>query len=221
MYRMAVLTMVMAAVLCAGAGCDADFDGVADADDLCENTPLCATVDEKGCPSDDDGDGVANGCDECEDTPTGETVYANGCAVPTDGVPSRCQGPDPACMEIQYSLVSQTSDTAGTVLIKGVVQNIGTEDYLSDPNQQSVQLWADGVMVALTPFEDLVVDEQVTVEEERSWDTESEFPPVEHYQLIVTYDPDILLDENVNNNDCRFSNNSIIRSKAGIDALFD
>ena len=102
-----------------------------------------------------------------------------------------------------------------------MVQNIGTEDYLSDPNQQSVQLWADGVMVALTPFEDLVVDEQVTVEEERSWDTESEFPPVEHYQFFVTYDPDILLDENVNNNDCRFSNNSIIRSKAGIDALFD
>ena len=221
MYRTLGLITVMAAVLSAGAGCDADFDGVADADDLCENTPLCATVDEKGCPSDGDGDGVPNGCDECEDTPTGDTVYANGCTVPTDGVPSRCQGPDPACMEIQYSLVNQTSDTEGTVLIKGVVQNIGLADYLSDPNQQGIQLWADGVMIASTPFEDLAVDATVTVEEERSWDTQSEFPPVKHYQLIVTYDPDILFDDKVNNDDCRFSNNSIIRSKAGIDALFD
>jgi len=124
-------------------------------------------------------------------------------------------------MEIQYSLVNQTSDTAGTVLVKGVVQNIGLADFLSDPNQQSVQLWADGVMVALTLFEDLAVDATVTVEEELGWDTESEFPPVEHYQLIVTYDPDILLDDKVENDDCRFSNNSILRSKAGIDALFD
>lgn len=221
MYRTLGLATVMAAVLCVGGGCDADLDGVPDADDLCANTPLCATVDEKGCPSDDDGDGVANGCDECQDTPAGQTVYANGCAVPTDGVPSRCQGPDPACMSIEYSLLSQTSATEGTVLVKGVVQNIGLADFLSDPNQQSVQLWADGVMVAMTPFEDLVVDEQVTVEEELGWDTESEFPPVQHYQLIVTYDPDILLDDNLSNDDCRFTNNSIYRSTVDIDALFD
>jgi len=221
MYRTLGLVTVMVAVLWVGAGCDADFDGVADADDLCENTPLCATVDENGCPSDDDGDGVVNGCDECQDTPPGDTVYANGCTVPTDGEPSRCQGPDPACMEIEYSLLSQTSETEGTVLVKGVVQNIGLADFLSDPNQQSVQLWADGVMVAMTPFEDLVFDQQVTVEEELGWDTESEFPPVQHYQLIVTYDPDILLDDNLNNDDCRFTNNSIYRSTVDIDALFD
>jgi hypothetical protein len=107
------------------------------------------------------------------------------------------------------------------VLVKGVVQNIGLADFLSDPNQQSVQLWADGVMVASTLFEDLAVDEQVTVEEELSWDTQSELPPVQRYQLIVTYDPDILMDENLNNDDCRFSNNSILRSAEGINALFD
>ena len=81
------------------------MDGVPNAEDRCPDTPLCAEVDEVGCPDDADGDAVVDGCDQCEDTPTGETVYADGCSVVRDGVPSRCQGPDPRTVEIEYYLV--------------------------------------------------------------------------------------------------------------------
>lgn len=221
MYKKMLLA-VMVMVACSGQQClDSDLDGVPNGSDNCANTPLCAVVDAHGCPSDDDGDGVYNGCDQCEDTPTGETVYANGCATTGDGVPPSCQQMDPRAKEIEYSLVSRTSESAGTILVKGVVDNFGLADYLSSPGQQSVQLWADSSMIVEVPFEDLAVGETVTIEHERIWDANSELPAAVHYMLLVTYDPDIFDDGNPNNDDCQLGNNLILRSTHGIDALFD
>lgn len=62
---------------------DADGDGVADADDLCPDTPEGATVNDVGCP-DTDGDGVYDNVDQCADTPEGTTVDATGCPVIED-----------------------------------------------------------------------------------------------------------------------------------------
>ena len=221
--RKAMLLSVLVIVVCSGDRClpDADFDGVPDDVDACANTPLCAIVDEFGCPSDDDGDGVTNGCDLCEETPAGTTVYGTGCAIEGDGVAPRCQGPDPRAKEIEYSLVNRTGDTSGTILIKGVVDNYGLVDYLSSAGLQDIQLWADSVMIDSVPFEDLAVDETVTVEDELSWDLQSEFPPVQYYKLLVTYDPDILFDGDPNNDDCRLLNNLIIRSTDDVATLFE
>ncbi len=63
-------------------GCpsDSDEDGVYDGYDKCPGTPRCATVDEQGCPSDSDGDGVYDGCDKCPGTPPNTAVRDDGCA---------------------------------------------------------------------------------------------------------------------------------------------
>ena len=64
---------------------DADRDGVGNNRDACPDTPLGATVDNRGCPADADSDGVLNGIDHCPNTPTGATVDATGCPHDQDG----------------------------------------------------------------------------------------------------------------------------------------
>jgi len=201
---------------------DTDGDGVSDLIDGCPLTPICATVDADGCPSDDDGDGVMNGCDECEDTLSDTIVFGNGCAADIEGaVPSACQGPDPRAKSIEYSLVNLIDSNTADILIKGTVDNIGLSNYSSSAGQQSIELWEDNTMVASEAFINLDVGEEITVQYQRTWMlTGAEFPP-EHYKLIISYDPDITDDGNPNNDDCRVSNNIIIRSVAGIATLFE
>ena len=68
---------------------DSDGDGVADASDLCPNTPAGTAVDEDGCTLvsnvDSDGDGVYDIDDACPNTPAGTTVNAAGCAIGSGG----------------------------------------------------------------------------------------------------------------------------------------
>lgn len=63
---------------------DGDHDGVADRGDRCPDTPMGASVDERGCPGDGDGDAVLNGLDRCPDTPAGATVDGLGCPSDAD-----------------------------------------------------------------------------------------------------------------------------------------
>jgi len=222
MSKRVVLVVLAVFAFSAGQQClpDADRDGVIDDDDMCPNTPICGWVDEAGCPSDDDNDGVVNGCDECPDTAVGDTVYGNGCSTTGAGVPPRRIGPDPRAKVIEYSLVNRTGDTTGDILIKGVVENYGLEDYVSDPGLQALQLWEDDNMVQTVSFQNLAVDETVIIEYQRAWDTASE-SPVARYKLIVTYAPDIRQDGNPDNDDFNLSNNSILRSAADIDSLLE
>ena len=63
---------------------DTDADGVANADDLCANTPAGAAVNAQGCADsqiDDDGDSVTNDLDQCPSTPSDETADAVGCSA--------------------------------------------------------------------------------------------------------------------------------------------
>ncbi|MFN2572103.1 MAG: thrombospondin type 3 repeat-containing protein [Gemmatimonadales bacterium] len=64
---------------------DADRDRVSDKRDACPDTPLHASVDNRGCPADADTDGVLNGIDTCPNTPAGATVDAMGCPHDQDG----------------------------------------------------------------------------------------------------------------------------------------
>ena len=64
---------------------DADKDRVSDKRDACPDTPLGASVDNRGCPGDQDSDAVLNGIDKCPDTPTGATVDTTGCPHDQDG----------------------------------------------------------------------------------------------------------------------------------------
>ncbi len=63
---------------------DVDGDGVADAQDSCQNTPANELVNANGCSAsqlDSDRDGVSDAKDLCENTPAGIDVDANGCTV--------------------------------------------------------------------------------------------------------------------------------------------
>ena len=64
---------------------DTDFDDIPDRRDECAETPVGATVDERGCPTDEDGDEVWNGIDRCADTPAAAHVDAQGCPTDQDG----------------------------------------------------------------------------------------------------------------------------------------
>ena len=73
---------------------DADGDGVADASDLCPNTPPGPAVDATGCPiviADTDGDGVTDASDLCPGTPTGTPVDGAGCPITTND--PKCTAP--------------------------------------------------------------------------------------------------------------------------------
>ncbi|MBW2173416.1 MAG: hypothetical protein JRF64_01980 [Deltaproteobacteria bacterium] len=122
-----------------------------------------------------------------------------------------CPGPDPAA-GIGVQIVSQDADgLGGTVRIRGRVVNIRGATYKSGPGQQSVQLWEDvpGVderqPVVKKDFQVLGRRQMVSIEVEREWRVSTEFPP--SYEVRIEYDPDILSDENENNDDCNMNNN--------------
>ena len=136
------------------------------------------------------------------------------------GVLSNC--PDPAAHRIDFSIVQRTSQFAGRVKIVGVVKNVGQAAYESGPNQQDMYIYENNRLVARQPFHNLAPGQEVTVQHERAWNSsspaEGEFPPA--YKLAVSYDPDIYIDGNPKNNDCRSANNQKERSGADINALF-
>lgn len=127
-------------------------------------------------------------------------------------------------MSIDYTLLEQTSTTTGRVEIKGIVDNYGSQAFMSGEGQQAAQLWevdagGQSKMVSSVEFQNLALNETVEVTYERDWSTADEFPP-QSYRLLLSYDPDILLDGNPNNDDCNPNNNTRTRSTSGIGALF-
>jgi hypothetical protein len=76
--------------------------------------------------------------------------------------------------------------------------------------------------VATKQFVNLAPGATETVAYERAWNSsspsEGEFPP--SYRLLITYDPDIYMDGNPENDDCDLSNNQMDRSGTGINELF-
>lgn len=131
--------------------------------------------------------------------------------------------PNPAVVSLDFELIDQTSETTGTIMITGVVENLGTGSFDSSPGQQSVQLYMGQSLTSLTlleteEFEDLVPGGQVTVVHTMEWNTSDEFPPL--FQVILSYDPDIYIDGNEDNDDCANSDNALQRDGSDINALF-
>jgi len=134
--------------------------------------------------------------------------------------------PDPAVTEISFRIVSRTDQYHGRVEIKAVVKNLGRAPYESGPNQQSVQLYekpqgGNAKLVSSRQFARLAPGAVVSTSYTRNWysasPAEGEFPP--SYIGIVSYDPDIGMDGNPGNDDCRSDNNRLERSGSGINDL--
>jgi hypothetical protein len=123
---------------------------------------------------------------------------------------------------INFSVVRADGEFSGTVKIEGVVRNAGTSDYTSNLNQQLALLYEQnpgGIpkLVATQPFRDLPVNTTIKVAYTRKWDRSQEFPPT--YTLIISFDPDIYIDGNNNNDDSNTANNKISKSGEAINAL--
>ncbi len=150
-----------------------------------------------------------------------------GCLIPLTGLtcPEDClEGqPNLTVLRIDFELVEQTSESTGTVRITGVAENTGSGVFDSSAGQQSLQLYSGQSLNSLTlletqEFVDVMPGEQIMVTHTMSWSTTDEFPPL--FQAVLSYDPDIYIDGNDDNDDCATSDNAVQRDGSEINDLF-
>lgn len=130
-------------------------------------------------------------------------------------------GIDPAAARIDFQVLSRTSQFRGRVRVTATVKNVGHLPFISRTGQQTALLYSDRTLIARRDFVNLAVGQAFTFTYDRNWDSsspaEGEFPP--QYRLVVTYDPDIYIDGNSQNDDCSNANNNRVRSGVDINAL--
>lgn len=134
---------------------------------------------------------------------------------PVPGVTFAC--PDPTAHEISFRLARRYNDTRALVHVVGTFRN-GGGDYRSGRNQQLVQLLENGRVVEERPFANLASGESLSLSKYVQWDRTNEFPPT--YKIAIVYAPDISVDGNTANDDCRLNNNTRQRSGQDINDLF-
>ncbi len=138
--------------------------------------------------------------------PMGNTVLPPP-TLPTAILSKRCT--DPAAHRINF----QVSGGRKSIKITGVVKNLGGP-YETRSNQQQMSLYEGGRQIATAPFGNLAPGQEVSVVAEL---VGPNLPPgmplpTHVYKLIISYDPDILLDGNKQNDDCNIGNNTKSRS---------
>lgn len=133
---------------------------------------------------------------------------------------------DPAAQQIDFQILRRTAPDPqfhAQVKISGLIKNIGTTAYRSTPSQQVAYLYEGSRVVAQQSFTVLKPGQETRVDFERHWysasPAEGEFPPT--YRLLISYDPDILLDDNPKNDDCHLTNNSVSRSGNAINQMMN
>jgi len=113
--------------------------------------------------------------------------------------------PNPAVLGIQTMVISQ-GPSGARVRLMATVKNLGGQ-WSSQAGQQSLTLTKGREVLARTDFPSLRPGETRTI----SWVETTgrygygEFPPV--FRARISYDPDIYLDRNERNDDCRRTDN--------------
>ncbi len=131
---------------------------------------------------------------------------------------------------IDFSLANQ-DDFVADATILGTITNT-QDDFVSGSGQQAILLYErslgtptgnPGVEVARVNFTTLGAGETLTISYTRTWNAsspaEGEFPP--DYRILISYDPDLLIDGNDDNDDDNVSNDELTRSGQGINQLFN
>lgn len=126
--------------------------------------------------------------------------------------------PNPRVKEVKAQVLSQNSRYA-QVRITAVVENAGQVEYRSNPRQQSITLARDGRRVSTQGFTVIRPGNRfyVTYDETVSVHGYGEFTPTFHAYL--SYDPDIRIDGNPANDDCRANDNRKSLSGNVVNAL--
>ncbi len=128
--------------------------------------------------------------------------------------------PDPAAFAIIFKIVNRFSTFTGKVRITGVIKNVGSKAFSGGGGM--AYLYEGNTLRKTKNFSYIAPGTTISLFYERNWNSsspsEGEFPP--KYKLVILYDPDILMDGNKNNDDCKITNNRKERSGSGINSLF-
>lgn len=126
--------------------------------------------------------------------------------------------PNPAIVELQVGIIRKTSRFAGTIQLKAVLKNIGNADYVSAPNQQSVQIHHGRNLLKNERFGNLRKGEVKIIAVQLPWNAAGEFQ--DNMTARIVYDPDIRMDGNPRNDDCNMRDNSKTVRPAQANRLF-
>ena len=108
----------------------------------------------------------------------------------------------------------------GLIRIEAEIANIGSVNFVSGEGQQQVMLTDDrGAPIAYRGFVTLAAGESFVFGTERSWNRASEFQ--EGFGAVINYAPDISIDGNAANDDCRLQDNRRTISPDEINSLFE
>lgn len=114
--------------------------------------------------------------------------------------------PNPSVTNLQVQAENLT-DGYVKITVKATVKNVGGKAYSSNQGQQALYLYKNGVYVAMKDFEDLAVGASFmmtysyTVKRTVSVQTLN-------FKAQINYDPDISMDGNTGNDDCKLADNS-------------
>ncbi len=114
----------------------------------------------------------------------------------------------------------ENQDFLGDLRVSCTLKNIGTDQFDSGDLQQIVQLWVGNEMVSYTSFNNVApgaeVENIISYLVQDVYEYGSEFNP--QIRMVISYDPDIGLDDNQYNDDEDLTNNELIVTGAIIDA---
>lgn len=144
--------------------------------------------------------------------------------VDTSGWNQPPSGPQGGCnidpeARLTLSNIRRNSDGSYNFTLNAGVSNVGSADYQSGNNQQGARLYPTGssrtTLANLNSWSNLPAGRSVSTQfHVRNYRTSTEF--FTGYTLRISYDPDIRMDGNPNNDDCRNSNNVISIDQASV-----
>lgn len=108
---------------------------------------------------------------------------------------------DPAIVDFKVDRIG------GNVRAQVVVKNIGMHHFVSGPNQQLVQIYRNGTMVASRSFPGNRLNAGAVL----TLDYSGVFAANTEWKAFIVYDPDIYIDGNTQNDDCNQGNNTQTR----------
>ena len=142
--------------------------------------------------------------------------------------PRLCNGPDPAVtsLRVTKSIVVRNGVRTGILRITATLKNVGTQNYVSRPGQQSFAIWVKNPeatgpssikVVVSRDFPRLNKGASITISGTYQiprlvqWNHRQprygECKAGRVIWALVSYDPDITMDSNPHNDDCSLRNN--------------
>jgi len=128
--------------------------------------------------------------------------------------------PDPEAMGLSVSGVHDNGDGTYDFSLRATIENTGGGDFRSG-NQQGVSITENRRPLTSASFGNLRAGGRYNTPfvRIRGWRSSTEFH--EGFSMMISYDPDIFIDGNERNDDCRLDNNERKLSFAEVNRMID